>query len=75
MSGKTPYQPRTGGRYIRDPKTGERVPEKETAAKATPARKKGPAPKAPQGQAAAAPDGAPASEGSAKREQPVRRDK
>ncbi|WP_289034400.1 hypothetical protein [uncultured Roseibium sp.] len=60
MTGKT-YQPRIGGRYIRDPKTGKRVREKETA------------PKAPQGRPAAAPDGAPASEGNPKGEQPVRR--
>ncbi|MEP0235537.1 hypothetical protein [Roseibium sp.] len=44
------YEPRTGGRYIRDPKTGKRVREKETA------------PKEPQGRPAVAPDGAPASE-------------
>ncbi|WP_153768153.1 hypothetical protein [Labrenzia sp. CE80] len=49
MIGKT-YQPRIGGRYIRDPKTGKPVREKETA------------PKAPQGRPAVAPDAAPASE-------------
>ena len=56
-------QRRIGGRYIRDPKTGKRVRDKETA------------PKAPHGRAAVAADAAPASEGNPKGEQPVRRGK
>jgi hypothetical protein len=76
---ETTCAPRLGGRYLRDPDTGERVREDERSriksgtAKSKLPRKKSPAPKAPQARPRAGADAPPASEGSTSCEPPVRR--